>query len=203
MTNFPNATITPVRPAVNPGIGSGFSRKSYPGLSGVLREIKRLIQKFTGDPQLRDLAVKITAGASPDPRTGLPDRRNYDHLAQAIYFWMKRNIQYVRDPYGIEWLQSPDVTVKRGYGDCDDQAILGASLMSAIGIPTRLAVVKANPKHPDEFTHVYVEYQANGVWKPFDPTLHARAGVGIPENRILGRKTVSLDDFPLKKKDLS
>ncbi len=157
--------------------------------------MKKLVLKFKGDPAIRDFAVKICGSVAPDPRTGKPNLRNYDAIANCIYAWINQNIQYVRDPAGIEWLQSPDVTLRKRYGDCDDQAILAGALLSSIGVPTRFAVVKVNPRYPNTYSHVYLEYLAKGVWKPFDTTLHSQAGIGVPESRILGKKTVDLSDF--------
>lgn len=178
---------------VRPG-GSAFSRTSYPGLDTVLEEMKRLVTEYKGHPEIRDRAVAVTAGIPRDIRTALPDRRNFHNIASAIYDWMKRNIEYVRDPDGIEWLQTPLKTLEVGYGDCDDMATLAAALMGSIGIPTRFKVVKADPNNRERYSHVYLEYQADGQWKPFDPTLHTKAGDGIGEAQIYGSRTISLDD---------
>lgn len=180
--------------SVRPGNSRFLMRKDYPGLDAVLGKMKQLVKQYKGSPKIRDKAFEITKGISKDPRTNLPDRRNYHNIATAVYKWMKKNIAYVRDPDGIEWLQTPVVTLKQGYGDCDDLSVLAGALLSSIGLPTRFKVVKANPSKPSSYSHVYLEYQANGSWKPFDPTLHTKAGDGLDDSRILGSKTVSLSD---------
>lgn len=169
-------------------------RKPYTSLDEVLDLMKSQVRQYTGDPQLRDIAVQITKGIPADPRTGLPNRRNFDAIAQAVYTWMKANIAYVRDPHNIEWLQSPDKTLKLGYGDCDDQSILAASLLSSLGVPTRFKVVKSNPNNPDSFSHIYVQYLAGGSWKGFDPTLHTQAGHELADHHIFGVRLVDLSD---------
>lgn len=182
------------RPASS-AFAMAFQRKDYPGLETVLDEMKRLVKEYKGSPKVRDKAVDITSGIPNDPRTGLPNRRAFDNIASAIYDWMKTNIQYVRDPDGIEWLQTPLVTLKKKYGDCDDQSILAAALLSSIGVPTHFKVVKADPRKPEAFSHVYLEYQLNtGQWKPFDPTLHTQAGDGLSDKQIFESKIVPLSD---------
>jgi len=178
-----------------------FSRRRYPGLNGVLHEMKKLVQKFRGNPIIRDKAMEITGSISSDSRTGLPNRRDFDAIAGAVYTWMNAHIQYVRDPVNVEWLQSPDVTLQKGYGDCDDHSILAASLLESIGVPSRFVIVKANPYNRSQYSHVYVEYLAEGTWKPFDTTLHSSAGLGVPSARVFGRRTIDLSGLePVKKK---
>jgi len=162
--------------------------------------MKTLVQRFRGDPHIRDIAFQITSGIAKDPRTGLANRRNADNIANAIYNWTNTHIAYTWDPVDIEWLQSPDITLKKGYGDCDDHSILAASLLESLGIPTRFIIVKVNPRYPTKYTHIYVEYQSKGKWKPYDTTLHSQAGLGVPPNRIFGKKAISLDGIPVKKK---
>jgi hypothetical protein len=180
--------------SVRPANSTFLIRHDYPGLDTVLDEMKRLVKEYKGNPDIRNKAVGITSGIKKDSRTGLPNRRDYHAIATAIYAWMKKNIEYVRDPDGIEWLQTPLKTLEIGYGDCDDQSILAGALLSSIGVPTRFKVVKSNPQKPDAFTHVYLEYKANGSWKAFDPTLHTKAGDGLSDSQIFGARTVSLSD---------
>lgn len=172
--------------------GNSYTRMPYQSLDHVLANMRGLVSKFKGSPMVRQKAVEITQGIAKDPRTGLANRRDYQAIAEAVYSWLKKNIAYVRDPAGIEWLQSPDKTLQYGFGDCDDQSILPAALMSSIGIPTRFVVVKADAGNKDAFSHVYLEYEANGEWHPFDTTLHTRAGHG--PQQIFGKKVMPLND---------
>lgn len=180
--------------SVRPGPSPFMVRRAYPGLEAVLSEMRSLVTEHKGNPQVRDKAVSITQSVPRDRRTGLPNRRNYHAIASAIYDWMKTHVGYVRDPDGIEWLQSPPRTLQNGYGDCDDQAVLAGALLSSIGVPTRFKVVKADPADRGRYSHVYLEYQAGGRWRPFDPTLHTRAGDGLSGRQIYGSRTVGLSD---------
>lgn len=182
------------------GLGSfHFTRMPYKSLDHTLEQMKALVQNYRGNLEIRQKAVDITQDVKADARTGFPNRRDYHALAEAVYSWMKRNIQYVRDPYQIELLQSPIRTLQLKYGDCDDHSILAAALLSSLGVPTRFKVVKTDPTQPDNFTHVYVEYNATGQWRAFDPTLHTFAGDEIAEERIFGEKYISLADGEFKK----
>lgn len=192
-----NPTSTRLRGA-SPSSPFSLSRMDYPGLETVLEEMKRLVLQYKGNPTVRDKAVEITSVIPVDARTNLPNRRAFNNIANAVYDWMKKHIQYVRDPDGIEWLQTPLITLKNKYGDCDDQSILAGALLSSIGVPTRFKVVKADPRKPNAFSHVYLEYQANGQWKPFDPTLHTKAGDGLSDNQIFESKIVPLSDVPVR-----
>lgn len=52
----------------------------------------------------------------------------------------ERFLRYAPDLYGRDVWCSPAITVKRGGGDCDDLAILAASLLIAAGIDAGVAV---------------------------------------------------------------
>lgn len=80
--------------------------------------------------------------------------------AQAIRDWLAARFRFVRDPCGIEYLQSPVVQLQSitrqgvSYGDCDDAAILGAALGKAVGISAAFeAVAFVDPARP--LSHVY------------------------------------------------
>lgn len=60
--------------------------------------------------------------------------------AKAIQEWINRRVRYVPDPHNAEMLSDPLTTIQHG-GDCDDQAILAAALLQAIGHDARIAAV--------------------------------------------------------------
>lgn len=173
---------------------ANFARMSYPGLDGVLEEMRRLVDEGKGDPVIRTKAFEITGGIPTDPRTGLPNRRDYQKIADAVYTWMKQNIAYVNDPDGIEWLQTARKTMDQGFGDCDDQSVLAGALLSSIGVPVRFRVVKANPKNKKAFSHVYLQYFDKTRWNGFDPTLHTKAGDELADHQVFGSRTIDLSD---------
>lgn len=86
------------------------------------------------DQRVRESALSITSGA-----------QGWIAQVRDIQQWVQDNIRYVQDPYddqgGVELIQSPQKTLDYGAGDCDDQSILVASLLSAIGHPARFIAV--------------------------------------------------------------
>lgn len=57
--------------------------------------------------------------------------------ARTAYLWVSENIQYMYDDqkWGGEYYQLPSTTIGLGTGDCEDQAILLASLLRALKWP--------------------------------------------------------------------
>jgi transglutaminase-like putative cysteine protease len=58
--------------------------------------------------------------------------------ARSAYYWVSKNIKYVSDE--VKWGKSdywqlPTTTIMLGTGDCEDQAILLASLLRALKLP--------------------------------------------------------------------
>jgi predicted transglutaminase-like cysteine proteinase len=72
--------------------------------------------------------------------TGQWRAKNRFEEAKAIQSWINRRVRYVPDPHGAEMLSDPLTTIQKG-GDCDDQAILAAALLQAIGHDARFAAV--------------------------------------------------------------
>jgi len=95
------------------------------------------------DPEsVRSLAVSI-ASNYPHTNQGTLMR------AAALFEYVKENVTYVPDPIRMQsgekiqgdLVASPIETLQSRGGDCDDQAVLMASLFSAVGIPNRLRLI--------------------------------------------------------------
>ncbi|WP_457642643.1 transglutaminase-like domain-containing protein [Persephonella sp.] len=78
--------------------------------------------------------------------------KNYDCYVFAIAKWVRENIKYIKDITGYETLQTPDNTLKIGGGDCDDHAILVATLLQSIGIKATFKIVGEKGR----YKHIYV-----------------------------------------------
>ena len=97
-----------------------------------LEVCERIVQTW-GTSQLvrkmaRDIANQYRANSAKDE-------------ARAVQIWIHNRVKYRRDPQDAELVQDPITTVKNG-GDCDDMAILAASLLRAIGHDARVATVQ-------------------------------------------------------------
>lgn len=108
--------------------------------------------------------------------------------AVALFNYVRDHVRYVRDVLDVETLSTPQRTLDTRSGDCDDQATLLATLLEAIGFPTRFVV--AGYSLPGVYEHVYVQALITGApdlatgiahpdlaqWVSFDPTEQAAAG---------------------------
>ncbi|MFC1806243.1 DUF3857 domain-containing transglutaminase family protein, partial [Planctomycetota bacterium] len=87
-------------------------------------------------PEVEKLAKQLTANAKTD-----------DEKLAAIYHWTQRNINYlsIKASLASSWTGHPaSETLKNGYGDCTDKAIVLASLAKAVGIRSYPAILMTN-----------------------------------------------------------
>jgi transglutaminase-like putative cysteine protease len=120
-----------------------------------LATIQDLVHRSVQDPEMRKLALKITARC-PE-RDGLCE-------SEAIYNYVKSKVRYTGDVApiamgaggaveGIDLYQSARRTLEFGGGDCDDQSILVSTLLALNGITPRLRVVKQSKN--EDWSHIY------------------------------------------------
>lgn len=130
-----------------------------------LSMMRQLVLQGSKDIEVRDAAIDAVyqfGGRTHDPLSQL----------RAIYNFVRDRIMFVNDPADVEWLQGPRNTLQVGAGDCDDRAVLLASMLRAIGLNADLKfrVIAANPANPRTFSHVYVVVRMFGKDIPLDPT---------------------------------
>lgn len=91
---------------------------------------------------------------------------------RACYFYVVNNIRYTQDPNGVEMLQTPVATLEIEQGDCDDMCVLLASLLEALGHPTRFVAASFDATQPDTFSHVFLQTITPDCnrWLSLDPT---------------------------------
>ncbi len=135
-----------------------------------LRAMARLSKRGRSRDPLRAFARDLAPGGPP-----------------AIRQFLVRRFRFQHDPRNVELLKSPGVLLaeleNKGYasGDCDDAAILGASLALAAGFPVRWVVLGFHPRGP--FGHVYAEAFDAGQWTDFDVTRPAQFPAGLVAHR--------------------
>lgn len=115
--------------------------------------MKKVARERSKSPLVRQLACNILK------QYRVPSMC-YAQEAMAIGDWVKRNFRYVRDTRGVETLQDPLTMIDQiqrgnGQGDCDDHALLIATLLLSIGHSPSFRVVKYN-KHANSYAHIYV-----------------------------------------------
>ena len=110
------------------------------------------------DPRTLEILGAVMRDADVDGRRAGP-------LAGAVQDWVRRTVRYCRE--APERICAPWVTVCMGFGDCDDMAVLVASLLRAARVPCRLAFCGWRPsgwEGPVPLGHVWSE-----AWIASDP----------------------------------
>lgn len=136
------------------------------------------------DHRVVERARAIIAGVAPRDCVG---------QAVAIRAWVDRRFRFVRDPLGVELLETPAFLLARierdgsVQGDCDDAATVAAALGMAVGIRATLhAVAFFSSAAP--FAHVYaVLHPEPGAPVEMDIT-HQAGKRRPPVSRRLTRK---------------
>jgi transglutaminase-like putative cysteine protease len=126
-----------------------------PGLIVTLKAMRQLARDAIRDPSqgVRDAALQIITSDS------------YVQQVRDVQCWVQDNVRYVLDPIdssgGVELVQTPQATLDKRAGDCDDQATLVAALLSSIGHPVRFIAVGFNGQ---PFSHVLAQTKIGNGW---------------------------------------
>lgn len=114
----------------------------------------------SGHPVIRQLAINILNYYGSDSH-------NFVDEAVAIGEYVQNNVRYVKDANGIEQLHDPLTLIEQiqrnvARADCDDMALLIATLLLSIGHTPCFRMVRYEQgKGP--FQHIYVvDYAKNG-----------------------------------------
>ncbi len=142
-------------------------RDGVAGNTDVLFQMVRIIRNDTKyDIPVNRLAADLLKNNGLNSYSPATDQFN------ALFNFVKSNIVYIQDEAGrVESLKSARVTLSDGYGDCDDQAILNATLLGSIGFEdVRIAMARYSAE-AESFQHVYAVCYVNGERFVFDTTL--------------------------------
>lgn len=129
-----------------------------PTLGKVVGTMVQYAQDACEDPDFREYVSDCCAGLL---------QGDYNGEILALYYDVCQNIRYMKDPLGVEMVQTPQRTLRVRSGDCDDMATLLAAMLMAAGHRARFALVGFRRGGPP--THVYVEAAVPGGWKTLDP----------------------------------
>lgn len=111
-------------------------------------------------PIVRELALQILLNSHVKSNYYLEESR-------AIGQYVQSKVRYVRDPAGMEQLQDPTMMIERiqrgeAQGDCDDMALLIATLLLSIGHHPFFKIVRYKSNN-GPYNHIYVvDYEKNG-----------------------------------------
>ena len=93
--------------------------------------ITDIILRYGRDPKIATKCVDILRQYKIEPR-------DYVGQCAALLKWVQDNIYYVNEPG--ERLQDPNYTLRVGYGDCDDMAIVLCSFFESMRLPWKLVI---------------------------------------------------------------
>ena len=131
-----------------------------------LYQMRDMVRKGVERPIVVSVARHIVAGLS-----------GRDQLAQAfaIREWMETHVRFIPDPNNVEVPRPPDEMLEEVesrftvQGDCDEAAIIGAALASAVGLTVDLVVVGFDtPNTP--YSHVFALVKTPGGNVDLDTT---------------------------------
>lgn len=151
----------------------------------ILRFMESVRRRREREPYLREVAVRLLRGVD--------DHDQREQAARLLDF-VKSKVKYVLDPNGSEYVRDPVLMVSEIYrhgearGDCDDHALLLASLLGAIGMNARCVAVKIPeelPEGEDYYNHVIAQAQIAGEWLDLDPCAKQRPQQPYPDKLIL------------------
>lgn len=104
---------------------------------------------------------------------------------RSIHDWIRLNITYRSDPYGVQALQEAWVTLELRQGNCAQFSILEGAMLETIGIPTKFKVIKTGSSQD----HIYILAFDGSQWIPLDASEGYDIGKEYPNPRasyILG-----------------
>lgn len=156
----------------------GYAAPLLAGDSGTAQTValmRHLIDEAQGDSSFVRKAIEIVRNVPAFDDFG---------EAQAIFYWVRANIRFTKDPVSKEKLYPPSELLKIRAGDCDDISMLIAALGMSLGYAARLITIAANQQNPSEFVHVYTELEVppgSGQWIPMDAArVDSQFGVAPP-----------------------
>lgn len=141
------------------GMTSKYIYKKNMSLDQRVKILQDLTWKSVQDPRMRKLALAATRHC--------PERDGQCE-AKAVYSTIKERIRYTGDiaplKLGgngevdtVDLYQSAYRTWEFGGGDCDDHAVLAATLLSLNGIDAQFRIIAASPdRREEDWSHIYV-----------------------------------------------
>jgi len=132
-----------------------------------------LAREGSKQPAVRTLALALTSANL---------QKDYRGEACSIIEYVRDKIRYVRDIKTVEALQSPELTILLGAGDCDDKSTLTAALLASLGHTCRFIAVSFVP---NQYAHVWTQVKLKNAWLDLEGTEPLQCGERIPHEGAL------------------
>lgn len=167
-------------------------KSTLTSVDDMVKVLAGIIETGAIDNNIRVLAVSLADSSS---LSGLNNNNtNIIELnpaaAISIFDYVLNNIKYVPDIDGIETFQTPDVTLKNKFGDCDDMTSLLGALYRSIGFTYALVMVQM-PGFTT-YNHVYGAVYTTEGWKYVDSSNKESGSFDFdyPAEDIIKRKVI-------------
>ena len=115
--------------------------------------------------------------------------RDWIGEVNAVLGFVRDNVRYTLDTYGIDTYRTPERTVQASMGDCDDMTALIGAVAQAVGYPVKIKIIRL--KGSDDFHHIYplvgIPPHNPSEWLSMDATQPYAAGwepPGILEAKV-------------------
>lgn len=162
-----------------------------------LKKLREISEEYGRDPEFRAWVIQNVCQGT--------ENRDFAGQARRILSWVQNNVRYFNEPN--ELIQSPQYTIRKGFGDCDDSAVLMGAMLHSIAIPWNFvlagkgrngAPVRWSPREGTTktwgktFYHIYVEAGLGRPmqWVSMEPTIKgAPLGYDVVKDGISADKT--------------
>jgi hypothetical protein len=141
------------------------------GVITTLKFMRRLVIDYKAALPIRVQAANLVKPCK---------QKDWSCEVKNLHAFVRDKIRFVRDVRDIETLYTPDKTLERKEGDCDDKAVLLAAMLESIGHPSRFVAVGFAP---EEYEHVFVETKIGPRWIPLETTEPVNVG-WIPQGIV-------------------
>jgi len=128
------------------------------GIQSSLFYMRKFVNEYKINIIVRELALSLIKNLN---------QKDFKAELNALFNYVQNSIRYTLDINGVETIQTPVKTLEYGQGDCDDKAVLLATLLESIGHRTRFYAVGFQPKN---ISHVLLECNINGEWIALETT---------------------------------
>lgn len=130
------------------------------------KQIKNIIIQSAQNPAIRHFAMGRVSDCEG----------NQTCIATDFFNFVKFRVQYQDDPSHYETIITPDrvLALLQKYpqvaGDCATKTALLGTLLTAMGIPVKVALVEVMKNGNETYNHVYIIANINGITTPMDAT---------------------------------
>lgn len=133
------------------------------GTEDIIKEILRVYRKYL--PQLKEFSKNFQVPCKCPVK-----------VAEKIWWFLKQNLCYQKDPKGVQYIKSPARALHDGFGDCKTFSIVAMSILHHLGIKAFFRFTTYNPDR--NYHHVYVviphgndendEIKLDATWHSFN-----------------------------------